>query len=57
MASDTPSGMEYREPQGFSISYSGDDTDAVRAAWEKLADGGTVTMPLDTRHGVDCSAC
>lgn len=48
MASDTPSGMEHKEPQGFSISYSGGDTDAVRTVWEKLADGGTVTMPLDT---------
>jgi PhnB protein len=32
---------------GFSVSLSGDDADALRGYFAKLADGGTVTMPLD----------
>jgi PhnB protein len=47
MASDTPPGMEYAAPNGsISVSLSGDDQD-LRASWEKLSDGGTVTMPLE----------
>jgi PhnB protein len=46
MASDTPHRMEYRPGSNFSMSLSGDD-EAVLSGWfEKLADGGTVTMPL-----------
>ncbi|WP_193597949.1 VOC family protein [Microbacterium sp. YJN-G] len=46
MASDTPSHMEYREPQGISVSVSGDDGDRLRAIWRGLLDGGTATIPL-----------
>lgn len=46
MASDTPSSMEYREPQGISVSLSGDDANEITAAWEKLSQGAKVTMPL-----------
>lgn len=48
MASDTPSGMTYEKPQGFSVSFSGPDEAALRSVWEALAEGGTITMPLDT---------
>lgn len=48
MASDTPGGMPYDKPQGFSVSISGDDTDEIRGIWNSLSDGGEVTMPLDT---------
>lgn len=48
MASDTPTGMDYQKPQGFSVSLSGNSEAVSREVWEKLADGATVTMPLDT---------
>lgn len=47
MASDTPNQMEYRPGTNFSISLSGDDEAQLRGYWEKLSDGGTVTMPLE----------
>ena len=48
MASDTPAGMPPRnQGDNISISLSGDDADALRGYWEKLSDGGTVTMPLE----------
>ncbi|WP_424936182.1 MULTISPECIES: VOC family protein [Bacteria] len=47
MASDTPSVMPYAAPQGISVSLSGTDADALRAAWDKLSDGGTVAMPFE----------
>lgn len=47
MASDSPDGMPYEKPQGFSVSLSGNSQDTTRAAWEKLSDGATITMPLD----------
>jgi PhnB protein len=47
MASDTGPGMGEVEPStSITISLSGDDQD-LRGYWEKLADGGTVTMPLE----------
>jgi PhnB protein len=39
--------MEYTPGTNFSISLSGDDDAALRGYWGKLADGGTVAMPLD----------
>ena len=48
MASDTPAGMPRRnQGENISISLSGDDADALRGYWEKLSDGGNVTMPLE----------
>lgn len=46
MASDTPSGMEYRRPQGVSVSVSGQDADRLRTIWQGLLEGGTATIPL-----------
>jgi PhnB protein len=47
MGSDTPQRMEHKPGSNFSMSLSGDD-DAVLGGWfQKLADGGTVTMPLE----------
>ncbi len=48
MASDTPSRMEYRPGTNFSISLSGDNQAELTGYFEKLSDGGTVTMPLTT---------
>lgn len=48
MGSDTPSSMPYAQPAGMSVSLSGDDESKLRGFWDALADGATVTMPLDT---------
>ena len=47
MASDTPSRMSYRPGDNFSISLSGQDEAKLRGWFEKLAEGGTVSMPLE----------
>jgi PhnB protein len=47
MASDTPAGMQRNPGDNITISLSGDDGDELRGYWEKLSDGGTVTMPLE----------
>jgi PhnB protein len=47
MAADTPEGMEYRPQAGVSVSLSGDDEDRLRGYWERLSEGGTVTMPFE----------
>ena len=47
MASDTPPGMPRSEGSSISVSLSGDDADELRGYFAKLADGGTVTMPLE----------
>ena len=47
MASDTPPGMEHKPGDNISISLSGDNADELRGYWEKLSEGGTVTMPLE----------
>lgn len=47
MASDTPARMEYKPGANFSMSLSGDDEPTLRGYFEKLTDGGTVTMPLE----------
>jgi PhnB protein len=46
MGADTPASMGDPRPNG-SISLSGDDEAELRGYYDKLADGGTVTMPLD----------
>jgi PhnB protein len=46
MAADTPPGMEFNGIHGFGVSLSGDDADVLRGYFDKLADGGTVTMPM-----------
>jgi PhnB protein len=48
MASDTPSTMPYQKPAGVSVSVDGTDEALLEGYWNGLADGGTVTMPLDT---------
>ena len=47
MASDTPPGMEHKPGDNVQISLSGDDGDELRGYWEKLSDGGTVSVPLE----------
>jgi PhnB protein len=47
MASDTPSGMARTSGDNITISLSGEDGGELRGYWEKLSDGGNVTMPLE----------
>jgi PhnB protein len=47
MASDTPQGMEFKPGNNISVSLSGAADDDLQAYWERLSDGGTVTMPLE----------
>ena len=47
MASDTPPDMEHRPGNNITISLSGDDAGELRGYWERLTDGGAVTMPLE----------
>ncbi len=47
MASDTPPGMTFGGEGGYSVSISGDDGTELRGYWDKLAEGGSVTMPLE----------
>ncbi|WGW11808.1 VOC family protein [Saxibacter everestensis] len=46
MASDTPQGMDYTPGSNYSVSLSGEDEAELRGFWDKLSDGGNVTMPL-----------
>ena len=47
MASDTPNRMEFRPGTNMSISLSGDNEAELKAYFEKLSAGGTITMPLE----------
>ena len=51
MAADAPPGMESPGMHGFGVSLTGDDADALRGYFDKLSDGGTVTMPILRSHG------
>jgi len=39
--------MQYEPPAGVTLSLSGDDGDELRGYWDKLSEGGRVTMPLE----------
>jgi PhnB protein len=47
MVSDAPEGMERSSGSQISVSLSGDDADELRGYFTKLADGGSITMPLE----------
>jgi PhnB protein len=47
MASDTPPGMSHTVGDNITISLSGDDRDELRGYWDKLSEGGNVSMPLE----------
>jgi PhnB protein len=47
MGSDTPAGMPYNPGDNISISLSGDDDAELRGYWEKLSEGGNVSVPLE----------
>lgn len=47
MASDTPNSMKYSSGSNVALSLNGDNAAELKGYWEKLSDGGTVTMPLE----------
>jgi PhnB protein len=47
MAADTPAGMQYQSGAQISLTLNGDDETKLREYWDKLVEGGQVTMPLD----------
>lgn len=47
MAADTPSTMPQDSGSTITISLSGDDEDELRGYWDGLADGASLTMPLE----------
>ncbi len=47
MGADTPTGMDYTPGNNIAVSLSGDDTGELHGCWEKLSDGGTVSVPLE----------
>jgi len=47
MGADTMPGMEHNPGNTVAVSLSGDDVDELRGYWEKLSEGGTVSVPLE----------
>ncbi|WP_210479508.1 VOC family protein [Naasia sp. SYSU D00948] len=48
MGADTPNNMEYKGAGNVSVSLSGEDESELRGYWEKLSDGATIVVPLET---------
>jgi PhnB protein len=47
MGADTPTGSEHTPGENIAVSLSGEDADELRGYWDKLAEGGTVSVPLE----------
>ena len=47
MCADNPPGMELQSGNTMAVSLSGDDGEELRGYYNKLSEGGTVTMPLE----------
>jgi PhnB protein len=47
MASDIAPGMPHHPGSTITCSLSGDPGEGLEEVWEKLSDGGTVTMPFE----------
>lgn len=47
MGADTPPGEEHNPGNNIAVSLSGDDAQELRGYWEKLSEGGTVSVPLE----------
>lgn len=47
MAADTPPGMKLTSGNDVAVSLSGEDEAELRGYWDKLSDGGSVTLPLE----------
>jgi PhnB protein len=47
MGADTPPGMPHEPGNNISVSLSGTDGAALREYWDRLSEGGTVSVPLE----------
>jgi PhnB protein len=47
MAADTPEQMPLNPGDNITVSLSGDDADDLRGFWQKLSDGGQISVPLE----------
>ena len=47
MGADNPPGTEHQPGQNVAMSLSGDDAADLRGYWDKLSEGGTVTVPFE----------
>jgi PhnB protein len=47
MASDTPAAYREGQTPNGHISLSGDEADLLHGYWDKLADGGSIDVPLE----------
>ena len=47
MGADTPPGAPYQPAGNAAMSLSGDDRGELRGLWDRLSDGGTVSVPLE----------
>jgi PhnB protein len=47
MVSDVPTGMQYSPGNNVSVSLSGESEAELRGYFDKLAEGGTVELPLE----------
>ena len=47
MGADTIAGMERDSGSSITISLSGDEGDDLRGYWEKLSEGGSISVPLE----------
>jgi PhnB protein len=47
MGADTPTGMQRDSGSSITISLSGDEGDDLRGYWEKLSEGGSISLPLE----------
>lgn len=52
-ASDTPNSMEFRTGSRITMTLTGDNADELKGYFEKLAAGGTITMPLEPAPWAD----
>jgi len=47
MAADVPADMPFNPGGTYSVSLSGDDEAELRGYWDGLADGATITVPME----------
>jgi PhnB protein len=58
MGADVPPEAEYRRGGTVTVALTGDDAGKLRGWWEKLSEGGTVTVPLARQPwGDEFGAC
>jgi PhnB protein len=47
MGADAPPGVEHTAGNNITISLSGDDADDLRSYWDKLSEGGSISVPFE----------